>query len=89
MAEAYYDGFGVRGTGLDIENRTCCSEGDSSLASLEHAALLQGQPGFEEITDEVLEYREERCAIADECTYSKTGECALKAAGMLSIFPES
>jgi hypothetical protein len=65
----------------------CCLEGRASHASLDHAALLQGQIGFEAITDEVKEYRAERCAIADECAVAATGVCALKAAGMLEPYP--
>lgn len=65
----------------------CCREGRNSYMDLEHAALLQGEGGYEHLTDEVIVYREERCRIADGCQFSKTGRCVLEEAGMKEPYP--
>lgn len=70
------------------QDDSCCVDGKRSYMDLEHAALLQGESGFEDLTDDVIAYREQRCRVADGCQYSKTGRCALEAAGMISTYPD-
>ncbi len=85
MAELYFDGIGMRVTGPDIEVNECCPDGRNAYLALENAELVSEDSDFgEDITDEVLDDLDERCAAAETCTRSTTGICALQATGLLA-----
>jgi hypothetical protein len=86
MAGLHLEGLGVEVT--DQKKGCYYQNGCYAATDLQHAVILKGQPGFDRITDDVIRYRQERSSVAGGCSYSKTGECALKAADMLGIYPE-
>jgi hypothetical protein len=85
MTEMHFNGFGVATS--KPNSSECCDADHGTYIDLEHATLLKGEPGFEEITDEVVQYLDERSVVATFCKFTETGECALKAAGMLNSYP--
>lgn len=70
------------GLGPEFGPVECCTEGRFSYQHLENSYLLQGEVGFEHITDDEIDRRENICDVADECDVVNTGVCALKAAGL-------